>query len=405
MRDEQDRRTPLGKRNASRRTGALPLDQASPAVTSSRTTIPSLLSQSLSARASGHDGSLGLDSAAIRRPRVDVVSEPRMYCPRPDSLLRLSTSARARRVSAPSSKVVGDSTCPRPVRGPGGRTADRSLETLGGDPNDKSVPADLNARPGIRLVIASQDLDEGRLPRTVVTDQRMDLSTPQPEVHIRQGALTGERLAQVLDSEGRDGCGCCRRRRGHLTSPGPRWEREWWMLQVRRTICHLPVDPQVLVVVRRRRPRPGALWAQCHAVGVSQSGGVVAVNVDSVVADPVVGFLDRTPDGLGHRQDLVAPVAPGRAGLWLPLERSRPRWTRTAPDRACRSRGCSRRSRRRIRSYDSSSSSRFGSVMACLQVNGRVPVRPTVTVGWRCERTATRPAVQLTCQSFLNWSS
>jgi hypothetical protein len=49
-------------------------------------------------------------------------------------------------------------------------------------------------RPGIGLVVAREDLQQGRLSCAVLTHQRSDSARGQVEVDARQGAHTGEPL-------------------------------------------------------------------------------------------------------------------------------------------------------------------------------------------------------------------
>jgi hypothetical protein len=54
---------------------------------------------------------------------------------------------------------------------------------------------------GVGLIDAGQDLDEGGLARAVFTEQRMDLSRPDGEIHAVEGDHTGEALADAAEGE------------------------------------------------------------------------------------------------------------------------------------------------------------------------------------------------------------
>jgi len=63
------------------------------------------------------------------------------------------------------------------------------------------VPGD---RSRVGLVVAREQLDQRGLPRTVLTDQRVDLAGPHVEVDRVQGLRPGEGLGDVLEREDRD---------------------------------------------------------------------------------------------------------------------------------------------------------------------------------------------------------
>ena len=54
---------------------------------------------------------------------------------------------------------------------------------------------------GVGLVVAGEDLDQGRLTRAVLTDQRVHFTRSEIDADVVQGDLPREGLRQMLDAE------------------------------------------------------------------------------------------------------------------------------------------------------------------------------------------------------------
>ena len=61
---------------------------------------------------------------------------------------------------------------------------------------------DLGDGADVRLVVAGEDLDDGRLAGAVLADEGMDLAGGDLEVDVVERPLSGERLAQPVDAQG-----------------------------------------------------------------------------------------------------------------------------------------------------------------------------------------------------------
>jgi hypothetical protein len=66
-----------------------------------------------------------------------------------------------------------------------------------------AMPAGRFERPAVRLVHPGEDLDEGRLARAVLADQRVHLASAQLHRAVHQGADSAERLGGVPQREQR----------------------------------------------------------------------------------------------------------------------------------------------------------------------------------------------------------
>ena len=67
------------------------------------------------------------------------------------------------------------------------------------------LAADFQRCAGVRDVIAGQDLDQGRLPRAVATNEPVDLTPGDFEADVIEGPRWSEGLGQTLDTQRRDG--------------------------------------------------------------------------------------------------------------------------------------------------------------------------------------------------------
>ena len=63
------------------------------------------------------------------------------------------------------------------------------------------LAVELGLRARVRVVIPGEDLDQRRLPRAVLSDERMDLALADVERGVDQRTRSGERLGQVLEAQ------------------------------------------------------------------------------------------------------------------------------------------------------------------------------------------------------------